>query len=214
MFLWLWIELTCILAPIFQYHFSLLESGYGSDVTWLNSNPIWLFFCCSSLGNQETSCTKLHMRWNHVQDPRDKPRVSFSCKTLLGPSWLYYIGLGRAGPSARLWCNYIVNSHFVSYCELYAGRSLYLPHFRRWHYTGSTSLSQSGSVIEADTEGWRGWRRRRLCLKGIPLATFTAVLSISVPPCLADITFAFVFYPSVIENTPPILSLQLAVRWY
>lgn len=44
MFLWLWIELTCGLAPIFQYHFSLLESGYGSDVTWLNSNPIWLFF--------------------------------------------------------------------------------------------------------------------------------------------------------------------------
>lgn len=90
MFLWLWIELTCILAPIFQYHFSLLESGYGSDVTWLNSNPIWLFFCCSSLGNQETSCTKLHMRWNHVQDPRGKPRVSFR------------IVLGSVGISARL----------------------------------------------------------------------------------------------------------------
>lgn len=90
MFLWLWIELTCGLAPIFQYHFSLLESGYGSDVTWLNSNPIWLFFCCSSLGNQETSCTKLHMRWNHVQDPRGKPRVSFR------------IVLGSVGISARL----------------------------------------------------------------------------------------------------------------
>lgn len=123
--------------------------------------------------------------------------LSFSRKTLLWPSWLYYIGLGRGRLSARQWCNYIVNSHCVRHCELYTGRSLYLSHFLGWHYTCSTllsrSLSQSRAVIQADTEGLRGWQWLCLCLKGIRLVTLSTVLSIRVSRCLADIKFAYTF---------------------
>lgn len=100
----------------------------------------------------------------------------FSSKTLLWPCWFCFIGLGRAGLSARDWCNYIVNSHCVRYCELYTGCSLYLSHFQRWHYTRSTLLLLLSSLSLA-----LSWRQTLkscqgdsdcVCLKNIWLIPF------------------------------------------
>lgn len=146
------------------------------DLTGLSRDRIILF-----VKTMEQQGMMVYSGWGSSEDFAGVSSM-FSSR----PNRLYFIGRGRAGLSARQWCNYIVNSHFVSDCELHTGHSLYLAHFPWWHDTRSTLLpcllAQSRSVMAEDAEGLRGWQRQCSCLNGTWLATFPAVPFICVAP--------------------------------